>query len=190
MGSAQLTLKLSDRLRPWYEAGFMYLLKDSAYTASAPEPARLPTFSPPWDAYLAKANIGAQVIFTYVELAFDLSGQGNPARGGLFREFLQHLAWAGKSLHSFWPLAACAGTELQFDPDMFWAGVHAIGAKYIVCFGQESLKILTGAEHVLHNPFTLNNITVYAFADLEQILTMLPHERHLIVDPLRSLPVS
>lgn len=212
MGSPALALKLNPRLRPWFGAGVTHLMAGREYISSLsssdaslqrpprPEPqpstgiskAEAPTRTPvqfpaPWDFFWTKTTAGAQVVFTYELLGLDLSGKGNPKRGQVFREILQHLGWAGKGIVSFWPMTASADDGFEQSKPLFWQGINVLGAKHIVCFGMEAFCALTNQQASKAQAVKVGDITVYPILSPDELMSKLPHERHLAADFLKSI---
>lgn len=194
MGSPAFALKVGDRLRPFLHAGLTHVLRTRVPASNPSQDVQAAgaahDFPSPWDAFLTKANVGAKVIFTYYELGLDLSGKADPRRGALFREILKVLGWAGKGVHSFWPMTAPEGETLAQSEPLFWQGAQHIGATAVVCFGRHSAQVVTGRSDPKDFPFSMHGRTVHLLPSPERMLNMLPHERHLAAETLRAIRIT
>ncbi len=198
MGSPALDLKLDEHLRPWRDAGLLHVLTprgleqaplSQGLETTLDEPTSAP-WPPPWDLYWSKTCQGAQVALTYYELGLDLSGRVDNLRRNLFGEIIQHLGWAKKGIVSFWPLAAFDGATLVPDAKMFWAGISKLGIKHVACFGHQAASVITAQVQMGQDLMLENGVTVYFIESPEELLRLLPHERHLAADKLRSIRTS
>jgi hypothetical protein len=104
-------------------------------------PAATGSWPAPWDAFLQKVCVPSRTVWTYWELAADLSGQADPGRRQLWANMVKALGWPRGSL-AFWPLAELAGGATLARADLFWRGVREIGAAKILCFGRRAFMTL------------------------------------------------
>ncbi|KHK03024.1 hypothetical protein NY78_1553 [Desulfovibrio sp. TomC] len=89
----------------------------------------------PWPALYAKAPARPRLVITYSELGFDLTGQADPRRGGLWRTLLRDLDLAGKNAVAFWPFALPTHTLLTDFPEHFAAGIRRMAPAVLAVFG-------------------------------------------------------
>lgn len=166
----------------------------SAMNQSAAQPVRTPqaapqpepisrsqaNFSSPWDKFLAKAPAEPKVIITYSELGYDLTGQGDPARGNLMRTLLAHFNWP-KGTPVFWPCTLPAGNSLEPQHAMFWQGANLLACPNIICFGAEALGIICPEADPALSTFVMGYSTVTILPAVSDLMGKLPHELHLSV---------
>ncbi|MBU1248485.1 MAG: hypothetical protein KKB70_07295 [Proteobacteria bacterium] len=197
MGSPAFNLKLPERFRPWHDAGLTHILRSfpeqkihrPATPVEPQSPASKPaiTWDPPWDLYWQKASKGAQVVLTYFELGADLAGRVDPNRSRLFKDIIGHLGWSGKGIVAFWPLAALHGDVLREQPEVFWQGIEQLGTTHVACFGKQSASLLSSELSPEVNFFVRGTVQVHVLPSPAELLTMLPHDRHLAVDRLAEI---
>lgn len=154
---------------------------------SAARPVSNINFPEPWSLYLQKAKAPApQVLWTYMELGYDLSGQSDPKRGAVFRNIINHLKWApGTTV--FWPMAGLVNNALQPDNAMFWKGWDIWKTPYVVCFGEEARSVILPDTPSGNAQYFLEHTVVYNLPPISQLMTMLPHEQQLSIDILTGL---
>jgi hypothetical protein len=87
----------------------------------------------PWATFLSKVPPNPCTVWTYKELGDDLTGNGNPARGALWREVIRLLDLP-RGYVAFWPycLRDDGGYTLQLDA--FLEGLSNIAPKTLVVF--------------------------------------------------------
>ena len=186
MGSFGSSLNVSERLRPWFQAGVELLFRapqaavetnstqpDSPGGEAVPDPLELAlssppaTFAPPWDGYWAKACKSARVVWTYMELGLDLGGSPNAQRGRVFRTLISRTGWpAGTS--AFWPMSEPSGPpEFGASPraDMFWAGVARLSPGHVICCGTRALDAILPDAPPESAPFDLARCRVHLLPD-------------------------
>jgi hypothetical protein len=89
----------------------------------------------PWPALFAKAPARPRLVITYADLGYDLTGQADPRRGGLWRTLLRDLNLAGKNTVAFWPFALPTNTLLTESPGLFAAGLRRLAPVVLAVFG-------------------------------------------------------
>lgn len=152
----------------------------------AASPAEGSPFAPPWDSYWFKTIRPSKVVFTYGQLALDLSGKGDRRRSLLFREILQHLRWAGRGIVSFWPVAPHGENASADHVQIFWQGVRLLQARHVVSFGLTSEQLDLPSDAAVF-PRTGSSISVHLLPSPDELLAKLPHERHMASDSLKEI---
>ena len=197
MGSPAFHLKLPEAIRPWHDAGLTHVLRSSRVqiplevpVPATTQPSALPAaqaWPSPWDMYWNKASKCAQVLFTYFELGADLAGRVDPKRSALFKDIINHLGWNGKGVVSFWPLASLQNDLLRPEPDIFWDGAVQLGVQHVACFGASSASLLVPDFVSEKTTYLHGSIQLHLFSSPDELLALLPHERHLAVNKLAAL---
>ncbi|OLN25169.1 hypothetical protein DVDV_3588 [Desulfovibrio sp. DV] len=100
-----------------------------------PLPADPALWPDPWPALFAKAPARPRLVITYADLGYDLTGQADPRRGGLWRTLLRDLDLAGKNAVAFWPFALPMHTILTDSPRHFAAGISRLAPSVLAVFG-------------------------------------------------------
>ena len=100
-----------------------------------PLPADPALWPDPWPALFAKAPARPRLVITYADLGYDLTGQADPRRGGLWRTLLRDLDLAGKNAVAFWPFALPTHTILTDSPRHFAAGISRLAPAVLAVFG-------------------------------------------------------
>ena len=83
------------------------------------------------ESYLQKTPPGAKTLWTYPELATDLSGNSDPARSRIVRELVGELKWPKGSI-CFWPAFAAGSNHL--DIALFAQGLETLQPLSVVVF--------------------------------------------------------
>ena len=120
--------------------------QQTPHPVAAPPAAPLPASAPPlpadpalwpdpWPALFAKAPARPRLVITYADLGYDLTGQADPRRGGLWRTLLRDLDLAGKNAVAFWPFALPTHTMLTENPRHFAAGISRLAPAVLAVFG-------------------------------------------------------
>jgi len=143
-------------------------------------------FPEPWNSFLAKTPQNPSVIWTYMELGLDLGGQSDPKRSGVLKNLIAHLKWP-KGTTAFWPVAALADGALQPDNRMFWKGWEQLKTPYIVCFGQEALRVILPDAQPGNTTYLLEHVTIFVLPSIVQLIPMLPHEQQMAIDCLDAI---
>lgn len=81
------------------------------------------------------------MVWTYWQLSGDLEAQPDPQRSQLFRTILTKLGWPRGSV-AFWPLSAHDLEGYSPRLDLFWSGVYALKAQFVVVFGHLAFQAL------------------------------------------------
>lgn len=122
---AHSNISLNTIHQPWRLLGLTHLFDRDHYWPA------------PWDAYWSKVNPMSQTVWTYRDLAVDLSGQPDPERRNLLSRLIKSLAWPGGSI-TFWPYSVLHGDRpLRCSFSLFWRGVSIIRPKFLVSFDKE-----------------------------------------------------
>jgi len=145
-------------------------------------------FPHPWDGFLARVKAKApKVICTYMELGLDLGGQPDPRRADVLRNTLtHHLKWPPGTA-AFWPVAALSNGALQPDPTMFWKGWELWHSPYIVCFGDEALRVIAPQSEQGATTCLLEHVTIHVVPPLSKLMTLLPHEQQIAMEQLMTI---
>jgi len=148
-------LSVPEDLRVWHFAGWRYAFvqpKDMPECLLGHDPT---TWPHPWRGFFLKAPPGAKLFITYPELALDLAGNGDPARGAFFRRFLS-LFQAPKGTFAFWPFALYEKELVQPYIQHFHEALGFFSPRVVACFGNETHAKITSILAQNHNP-TQNN---------------------------------
>lgn len=121
-----------------------------------------------------------------MELGLDMGGQTDPKRSAVIRNLISHLKWP-PGTNVFWPAAGLVDGALQPDPTMFWKGWEQWKPSTIACFGQEALRIIQPDADPSNTVIFHNHVTIYVLPPFARLLTMLPHEQQLAIEPLTSI---
>ena len=101
-------------------------------------------FKEPWKGIFQKLN-PAPVIWTYKELGEDLLIKGNPQRSAILKNLIGSLQLK-KGSSAFWPSHVPAlpetGTKYLSDAQTYTAGLHCLGSKIVIIFGNSILHDL------------------------------------------------
>jgi len=155
--------------------------------SGGPPPVRAnPGFPEPWASYFAKAATSPRIVWTYLELGLDLSGQSDPRRAAALRNLITHLRWP-RGTTAFWPVAACIDGALRPDGPMFWKGWGQWNTPHIACFGEDALRVI----HPEADPGCVRvfreHVTIHVLPPLAELVNRLPHEQQMAVDVLAAL---
>lgn len=91
----------------------------------------------PWSVHLAKVPPSPLSVWTYAQLGQDLTGQGDPARGNLWRQLLRALELPRGSV-GFWPSFLPPGEVNQQSLSVFVEGLIRIAPRTVVFFSDDS----------------------------------------------------
>ncbi len=123
---------------------------------------------------------------TYMELGLDLAGQSDPRRRGVLKNLQAHLKWPAGTIN-FWPVACLADGALQPDTAMFWRGWELWRTPYIICFGDEALRVILPDAEIQKVTHLLENVIVHKLPPLARLVEMLPHEQQLAAEAIAGL---
>lgn len=138
-------------------------------------PAPLPAF---WEAQFIRLCPPYTSVWTYPELAYDFGGKPDPLRRIFFGETIAALS-RPKGTITFWPLAMPAEDgSLLYDPEAFWSGVARLGARYVVCFGEEPLSRIDPTQPPKLGVLRRHGVSIVCLPPLSQ-LTCLPQTAHM-----------
>jgi hypothetical protein len=151
-----------------------------------PAPGQASNFPEPWSTFLRYTKPGAKVVMTYMELGLDLGGQSDPRRRAVLKNLQAHLKWPPGTIN-FWPVAAMADGALQPDTSMFWRGWEQWRTPYIICFGEETLRVMLPDADMNNRTHFLENVIVYKLPSIARFIDMLPHEQQLAVDDIVNI---
>jgi len=159
--------------------------------STAPPVGQSVSFQPPWSDFLARVKATApSVVCTYMELGLDLGGQPDARRGDVLRNTLtHHLKWPAGTA-AFWPMAALINGALQPDPTMFWKGWDLWKSPYIVCFGEEALRVIHPEAQPGASVILLDHVAIHVAPPLSQLITMLPHEQQMAIEHLMNIRIG
>ena len=134
------------------------------------------SWSPAWSGYWAKTLKDPVFVWTYWELAQDLSGQAEDNRRTLWRLLIKDLNWP-KGLLSFWPMSEFTNGTLTPRPDMFREGIRRLRPQQIACFGLPAFQaIAPDADPALHvQPY--KGYTLHFLPDPATLHDSLPDKR-------------
>ncbi|QGY39513.1 hypothetical protein GM415_05055 [Pseudodesulfovibrio cashew] len=122
-----------------------------------------------------------------MELGLDLGGQPDPRRSAVLKSTLNtHLKWPPGTA-AFWPMSALRQGSLQPDRAMFWKGWEIWRTPYIVCFGDEALRVIHPEGVAGNNTHLLEHVTILVVPPLARLISMLPHEQHLATEGLKAV---
>ena len=125
-----------------------------SFQVPATPPSLLPDdpaqWSHPWPALFAKAPSRPRLVITYSDLGFDLTGQADPRRGGLWRTLLRDLNLVGKNAVAFWPFALPTNRLLTDYPDHFAAGIRLLAPVVLAVFGPLPPAVATALQQTGH----------------------------------------
>jgi hypothetical protein len=149
------------------------------------------SFQPPWSDFLARVKASAPlVVCTYMELGLDLGGQPDARRGDVLRNTLtHHLKWPAGTA-AFWPMAALNNGTLQPNPTMFWKGWDLWKSPYIVCFGEEALRVIHPEAQPGASTILLDHVAIHVAPPLSQLISMLPHEQQIAIEHLTNIRIG
>lgn len=95
-----------------------------------------------WQKFLPKKR-GSLLLWSYKELATDLSGSGDKRRGACLRDIISYLEMPGGT-SVFWPVALPEGIEFSEETvpgsHIFHSGINFLNPKVVIFLGAESLK--------------------------------------------------
>jgi hypothetical protein len=185
MGLDLTDLNLQEPLRSWYRSGLRYLLPPVERQGS-PEAGSTP-LPEPWHSLSAQLDPPHPHVWTYWELALDLSGHGDPERFRLFRRILQSLQWPEENV-IFWPPAHIEQGELVLRADIFWQGVEWIRPGHVTCFGREAFRRLFPDRAGRYGSFRAGNHTLVYLPGPEDMLPDNRRAKQLVWRILRTLP--
>ncbi len=89
---------------------------------------------PAWQTLFSRTPKNPVLVWSYPELADDLCGRGDKARGDALRSLFAELALPRGS-HAFWPFAPLSETgesNTAFDPVFFFSGIHELRARTVL----------------------------------------------------------
>ncbi|WFS62580.1 hypothetical protein LF599_00035 [Pseudodesulfovibrio thermohalotolerans] len=149
-------------------------------------PRATPNFPAPWSSFLRFTKPGAKVVMTYMELGLDLGGQADPRRRSVLKNLQAHLKWPPGTIN-YWPMAALIDGTLQPNASMFWSGWELWHTPHIICFGEETIRVIlpdADPEAVTH---LLENVIVHRLPPMARFVEMLPHEQQMAVDAIANM---
>jgi hypothetical protein len=149
--SAEPVLPDSAKL-PAAQKDFSTEMPASAKARAFFESAQLPAA---WRKILSKVR-PAPIAWTYPELGHDLLLSGNAARSRALKELIQALNLA-KGSSTFWPASLPdvpegRKSDQPVSADIFRSGLDYLGVKYLIVFGEETLRG-TSYEKLTLKPF-------------------------------------
>jgi hypothetical protein len=151
MGPGRCDLILPEPWRSWREAGLEYLLVEpscsgphrkpdektaSDHASHDPEPHEQ-DWPEPWKGQLTRLQRPRPVLWTYLELGFDLCGSPDQRRRELWATIIEKLGWPRGAV-LFWPFSCVVGETLVQRTDLFWKGIDTIDPMMIVVFGTDA----------------------------------------------------
>jgi hypothetical protein len=100
-----------------------------------------------------------RIVWTYWELGLDMCGAANPRRREILARMLEGLK-DPPGTHAFWPVCVPMSEDepeqLAANPDMFWSGASAYGARGVVVVGEKAARVLGVAPgQEMHKRFRL-----------------------------------
>jgi len=121
-----------------------------------------------------------------MELGIDLSGQGDPRRSRLMQDLITFLKLPPRPV-AFWPVAEFRDGVLNPDRTMFWKGWQLWRTPHVVCFGKDALGVMLPDADPGLTTHMLDHVMVHVLPSVEDMISMLPHERHLTVEGLATI---
>jgi len=161
---------LHETWRAFYACGLTCLLQpavnEAGATAEVKEEAATndtasaeTSFPQPWQRIYQAQKGPVPCVWTYWELARDLTESFSPERRKLFKSIVQALAWPSGRI-VFWPLSQEVEGGLIPRTDCFWSGLRAFAPKYLVCFGLEAFATLFPDQPNRYGRFSTDGLTV------------------------------
>lgn len=156
---------------------------DSSSVSS--EPTQRVSLSEDWKSILAKSPKAPPVVWSYYELGFDVTGQGDPERGKLLRSILAHLRWP-KGSSGFVPAGLPDSGSIQPDMQSAWTAIAELGAHTLICLGTDAADILC-PDHGGRTTLPVGDVSVIILPTLADLGAMLPHDRLTHLDRLAEI---
>ena len=153
-----------------------------APSASAPTSG----FPEPWATYLRKVSPDHKMVWTYMELGYDLAGQADARRRAVVGDLIKYLRLPPRPV-AFWPVAVLQGDRLVTNAEIFWRGWKLWRTPHIVCFGVDALRAILPDADPGRTMHMFKEFMVHVMPPLHALADMLPHERQMAVDPLSGL---
>lgn len=142
----------------------------------------------PFNKLAPRVSKNVQILWTYLDLAHDLSGNADPQRRKLFQSLIVHMGLPKGSI-SFWPCSRLDGDSVIPEPDLFWKGVHHFGVKFVACFGESSQDIILPQAGNSASTLFFEGVQVVTLSEPDFMKT-LPNDEHLLLaTPLLKLPL-
>ena len=151
-----------------------------------PPPAQPSGFPEPWASYLSKVSPDHKMVWTYMELGYDLAGQADARRRTVVADLIKHLRLPPRPV-AFWPVAVLQGDRLVTNAEIFWRGWKLWRTPHIVCFGVDALRAILPDADPARTMHMFKEFMVHVMPPLNALADMLPHERQIAVDPLAGL---
>jgi hypothetical protein len=124
-----------------------------------------------------------------MELGLDLGGQADKKRGSVLRNTLNHhLKWPPGTA-AFWPMAGLVNGSLQPNADLFWRGWQMWKSPYIVCFGEDALRVIYPDAVPGQKTIMLEHVAIHVTLPLSTLTTMLPHDQQLSTESLLTIRI-
>ena len=182
-------LNISERFRPWYDAGLRFLYQEGDEPPGREPEDDRPREDIPWDhiweSYEPALARQGKTLWTYWDLGYDLGGRPNPQRRKLLKTVMDQLNWPKGSI-AFWPMAYLWGDELLPNPDFFWRGVRKAGARGVVCLGRRAFGALFPDKDFPGQTFTHNNVRVLALPGPAELAANSSDSMKKVLDALRE----
>ncbi len=113
-----------------------------------------------WKERLDK-TVATSVLFSYLELGYDLYGQVDANRRHLFLQLITKDLKQPANAYSFWPVALPESGTLVPDATAYWNGVKILNARGVVIFGEKSAQAVgLAAKSIVGNFFWHNGCQV------------------------------
>ncbi len=195
MGLDFKDINLSEPLLSWYLSGIKYLIKDNPpiqdykhlnSSSNAIYSNKEILFPEPWDRIFKHLNPPHPHIWTYWELAEDMTSSFSKSRQTLFNNIVKAMQWPKNSI-VFWPLSYLDTNTIYLRSDIFWKGLKLIQPKYIVCFGRRAFINLFPSFPLKYGKITYKNYHVIYLPGPEKMLPDNRQVKKIVWNLLKSL---
>jgi hypothetical protein len=142
----------------------------------------------PFNKLAPRVASNVQILWTYFDLAHDLSGQADPERRKLFQSLIVHMGLPKGSI-SFWPCSRIVNNENKPEPELFWKGVHHFGVKFVACFGEKAQNIILPQADKNVSTLFYEEVQIVTLSDPDFMKKLGGDEHLLLATPLLRLPL-
>ncbi|WP_027178332.1 hypothetical protein [Maridesulfovibrio bastinii] len=142
----------------------------------------------PFSKLAPRVASNVQILWTYFDLAHDLSGQADPERRKLFQSLIVHMGLPKGSI-SFWPCSRIVNNENKPEPELFWKGVHHFGVKFVACFGEKTQDIILPQADKNVSTLFYEEVQIVTLSDPDFMKKLGGDEHLLLATPLLRLPL-
>lgn len=197
MGLDFKDINLSEPLLSWYQSGIRYLIKDNhssqennhSTKSNKAIPSKGSFFPEPWDRIFKHLNPPHPHIWTYWELAEDMTPNFSKQRQTLFNNIVKALHWSKNSI-VFWPLSYLDTNKICLRTDIFWKGLELIQPKYIVCYGRRAFTNLFPSFPLKYGQTSYKNYHVIYLPGPGKMLPDNRQVKKIVWNLLKSIPAQ